>query len=354
MSQKTVYVLGAGASAEVGLPTGAKLKDKIATLLGIHDKRSGVQGFENGIIADALRSHATNCKGGNFLITPYLQAAEHIQKAMPLHISIDNFIDTQKGNEIIEICGKLSITKAILDAEKESKLFIDPSNIFNRLNFNILTKSWYNSFMMLLTENCRKEELSHRLSSIALIIFNYDRCFEHFVYQALQTSYNLIPTEAAEFVDKIEIYHPYGVVGKLPWQKNGSVSVEYGEKINGIRLFKVAKQIKTFTEGTDPNSSNIVALQESIGKAARIVFLGFAYHRTNLELMMEPFTKDESLKADQILGTANSLSDTDRDFIKFQLSRHCGQKILDRDIGIDNNLKCSAFFNEYWRSLTFI
>ncbi len=33
MSKKTVYVLGAGASAEAGLPTGAELKNKIATLL---------------------------------------------------------------------------------------------------------------------------------------------------------------------------------------------------------------------------------------------------------------------------------------------------------------------------------
>ena len=113
MSINTVFVIGAGASKEANLPTGNELKSKIATLLGMVQK-----GGED--IVEALRISTLN--DGSADIKPYLEAARHIKDALPLAISIDNFIDAHRNNNKIALCGKLAITLSILDAERRSLL----------------------------------------------------------------------------------------------------------------------------------------------------------------------------------------------------------------------------------------
>lgn len=43
---------------------------------------------------------------------------------MPQSISIDNFIDSHKGDKEIELCGKLAIVRAVLEAEAKSDAFV--------------------------------------------------------------------------------------------------------------------------------------------------------------------------------------------------------------------------------------
>ena len=52
-----------------------------------------------------------------------------------------------------------------------------------------------------------------------------------------------------------------------------------------LTVFNLASQIRTFTEGTDPETSNIEALRQCLIESDRLVFLGFAYHRLNMELI---------------------------------------------------------------------
>ena len=113
VENNTVIVVGAGASNEVGLPTGAGLKDKIADLLDFR--------FEHGVrlirgshlIYDALR---LKVRGD---VNPYLHAAHHIRGALPQAKSIDDFLEIHKDDEKIELCGKLAIVQSVLAAEAE-------------------------------------------------------------------------------------------------------------------------------------------------------------------------------------------------------------------------------------------
>ncbi len=72
--------------------------------------------------------------------------------------------------------------------------------------------------------------------------------------------------------------------------------------------------------------------------------------------MLEPFGTKHPLKAKRMLGTGFGLSEADRDFIKFQLSRNLHHDLRrdDLPIRIDNGLKCAPFFDNYWRSLAFV
>jgi hypothetical protein len=350
-SGKTLYIVGAGASSEANLPTGSQLKKSIADLLDIQFKDGLSQSSGDRCIFEALRIHARQPEVIEKNINTYIHAAWRIRDAMPLAISIDNFIDTHNSDRNIELCGKLAIVRSILDAERSSLLYIDDSNSYNELNFSVVESTWYTSFMRLLTENCVEEDLSKRLKSITLIVFNYDRCIEHFLYNSLQNYYGLESDEAGNLVNEIEIYHPYGVVGSLPWQCiQGSQVVKYGANPHPKQLLELASLIRTFTEGTDPKSSEILSIRNNLVEADKIVFLGFAFHKLNMNLMMPDSSSVNIYRAISCFGTAQGISDSDCEIIKNEL-RHLYKDTLTR-IDISNKLDCSRLFKEYWRNLS--
>lgn len=348
VGKKTLYIIGAGASSEAKLPTGYELKEKIARLLDIRFKDGFSQSSGDYKITEALRIHVrqTGEDGGN--INRYIHAGRRIRDAMPQAISIDDFIDTHNDDKKIELCGKLAIVRSILDAEGKSLLYVDNSNIYNRLNFSSLEKTWYANFMMLLAENCTKDDLSERLKSMGLIVFNYDQCIEHFLWNSLQNYYGLKPDEAGKLVNEIEIYHPYGFIGNLPWQSGQSVA--FGAESHPQQLLDLAGQIKTFTEGTDPNSSEILDIRKNVAEAGNIVFLGFAFHPLNMELIMPHSFVARPGKIPSCFGTAQGISDSDCKIIKTDLAHF--YKIDMNNINIRNTLNCYHLFKEYWRSLS--
>ena len=158
-----VLVLGAGASSEVNLPVGADLKRQIADRLDIRFPNGIRQVSGDHIVTEAFRHIAAATKGGQCDINSLLQVSRLISDAMPQAISIDNFIDSHRNDDRIALCGKLAIARCILEAEAGSKLTVDHSNIYNKLNFGALENTWFTAFFKLLTENCQKEELPERL-----------------------------------------------------------------------------------------------------------------------------------------------------------------------------------------------
>jgi hypothetical protein len=348
-NKKTLYIIGAGASREAGLPTGYELKEKISSLMDIKVDRIGRELVSGDwSIYSALRMYIEQPETQEKDINHYLHAAWRIRDAMPQAISIDNFIDTHNDDKKIELCGKLAIVRSILDAERSSKLYIDPSNFYNRLDFHAIEKTWYSNFMKLLTENCTKKNLPERLDSIALIVFNYDRCIEHFLYNSLQNYYGLNPEDVEKLVNEIEIYHPYGAVGALPWQSDQSVA--FGAELQPHELLSSTNKIKTFTEGTDPQSSDILAIRNNVNKADTIVFLGFAYHELNMELLMPDSSTPDRSKLRSCFGTAKRISDHNCGMIKDKLKAFYKREV--DYLIINNKLDCYSLFEEYWRSLS--
>jgi hypothetical protein len=355
MSQNTVFVVGAGASKEAHLPIGDDLKSKISTLLDICYDTMGYT-LERGdyTLVKALKLHVklSGDRKGDFNL--FFQAAGHISDALPLAISIDNFIDQHRNNKHIELCGKLAIVRSILDAEKESLLHFEMERVDSNINFNALEKTWYISFFKLLTEDCAKDELKERFESITLIIFNYDRCIEHFLYYALQIYYKLPGPEAAGLVKNINIYHPYGSIGTLPWiNQNGAVA--FGSKQNPEQILNITEQIKTFTEGIDPELSKIGEIRKHMKEAKRLVFLGFAFHKLNMRLLSTVLDRETKFNGIRCFATTFDISESDKEIIKEQvvaLYANYEQRLGDIEVNLEN-LECGQFFKEFWRSLAF-
>ena len=161
-SKKTVIVVGAGASNEVGLPTGAQLKDEIATRLHY---RGGIEPTSGDPTIGAVLA-------GKRDVSPYFRAWQTIRAALPQAASIDSFVDARQEEREIQLCGKLAIVRSILEAERNSKLFNSGGAT---VDFQKIQATWFNLFWQKVSENCQAEGLTDRLSSIVLIIFNYDR-----------------------------------------------------------------------------------------------------------------------------------------------------------------------------------
>ena len=147
---KTVYIIGAGASNELELPTGEQLKSNISSLLKFSFNGSKLLSGDH-LIEKAL----TFISNKNNIEFNSLQSASNlISRALPQAISIDNFIDTHKDKKEVEICGKLAIVRSILQAEQNSKLY----NIKNN-SFDLIKTTWHNSFFKQITENCTHQEI---------------------------------------------------------------------------------------------------------------------------------------------------------------------------------------------------
>jgi hypothetical protein len=348
MSNKTVFVIGAGASEEANLPTGYELKREIAQLLDFRfDKWRRELEYGDRKIFQALILYDARAENTSENINSYIDNARHIRDALPQAISIDHFIDSQRDNDKIALCGKLAIVRSIMQAERKSLLYFNKQNDFN-INFNSLDEIWYLPFFQLITENCNKNDLKERFQSITLIIFNYDRCIEHFMYYALLNYYKLSKVEAAEMVNSINIYHPFGSVGLLPWQVNSS-PMEFGAEPNPDQLLQLSKKIKTFTESTEPDSSEIRLIRKHVSCADRLVFIGFAFHPMNMQLIAPENKKDIDSTSIKCYATTYNISESDKEVISEQINELFQSKIYIRMI----NKKCCNFFSEFRRSLSF-
>ncbi|MBH8580938.1 hypothetical protein [Bisbaumannia pacifica] len=343
-NRSTVLIVGAGASKEFGLPVGAELKEDISRLLDI---RFGGFDQESGdyLIVQALKRHAKENEIRD--INPHIHAGRMIRSAMPQAISIDNFIDAHRGNERIELMGKLAIVRAILTAEGRSKIS-NKGKDHEAFNFAHVQDAWLNPLFQLITENCVIDDLPNRLQNVTLIVFNYDRCIEHYLYWAFQTYYGVDNQSARDLTQSIEIFHPYGSVGPLPWA-GSEQSIGFGADPNADQLLKGAKQIRTFTEGTDEDTSQIEEIRQRFSTAQILLFLGFAYHRLNLRLLSSNSLSQRVGECLQF-GTALGISKSDCEIIRRQLSEI--NNANPDNINIRDDLTCSGLFQEYWRALS--
>jgi hypothetical protein len=341
---RTLFVVGAGASKEANLPIGAELKQQIGDKLNILFPDGYNQSSGDPRITQALRYYVK--RKGATDINPYRVAGVHIYEAMHQAISIDNFLDAHRDDEKIQLCGKLGIASCILEAERNSLLYVDDRND-RRLDYRELSKTWYGSFQQLLTENVFKSDIDTILENVSFITFNYDRCIEHFLAHSLSNYYRINFDEACRIVSKMTIQHPYGAVGRLPWQPKGGEAVDFGANTSIENLLNIAGQLKTFTERVEDEDA-LAAIRREMEEAHTVVFLGFSFGDTNMDLIKP----GKESKAMRVYGTGKGISESDIKSVRGQLLSTFGKDPRHIGVEIRNDLTCAQLFGEYWRSIS--
>jgi hypothetical protein len=340
-SKRFVFILGAGSSVDFGFPMGSELTGHISNALAFRSDGHYVHGGSD-LVREALAHGAQACPN-------WFSASRLISSAMPLAPSIDNFVNVHRHDVGIAYCAKVAIADCILAAERNSKVYVLPDNIYNTIDFTENMNAWHTLFFRIVTMYSTIDELRDRLTELAIVTFNYDRSFEHFMFHAIRAYYKVSNEIAASVLNNLEIYHPYGKVGKIPYLETGA-TIQYGQEIRGRELLEIASQIRTFTEGTDPESSDIIKIRRTVFDAKALVFLGFAFHPLNMDLLFGHEAEKAFYEEKSVFGTALGSSSSDTKIISWDLAGR--YKCDSGSVGLRNDLRCDALFKEYSRTLS--
>jgi hypothetical protein len=364
-NRKTLFVIGAGAGVDVNLPVGRDLALDIARRTKVVVDHFGRIGQGTGDDHLALSFFEGRRPNPN----ETLKAFRLIQNGILLANSIDDFLNVHENSPEVVAVGKAAIVRSILYKERRSKLFVDASNSNNKLNIDAIHNSWFVRFMQVLAPGRKAPDVEHVLDGISFINFNYDRCLEQFLIHGLHLLYGIPKEKAVEIVDKADIIHPYGTVGALarvPFGGNEEIRLDYAGLGRGI---------KTYTERVEEEKT-LDKIHQGINQADAIVFLGFAFHKQNMELLFKSLVK--ARKTRYIFATAKGMSDADKSVVEDQLLElfpHLDNMDEEEEaeepdewgsiprsptyytptvtdhIRIENKLVCSELFEHYAKSL---
>lgn len=341
ISQKRqVYVLGAGASVDVKLPIGNELTTSIKKVLDFKFDSYTISRGDD-VLRSAFSSAHKECED-------WLAASQLIARSMPLAPSIDNFVDVHKNNPAVSYCAKAAITRCILAAEQRSSIYVNPDNVTDSIDFEKNKSIWHTLFFRIITMYSTVDDLALRLREIAIVIFNYDRCFEHFLFHAIKTYYKIPNAVATEILSNLEIYHAYGQVGELPFNAKEK-PVAYGEEVGPYRILEISKQIRTFTESVSEESEEVQLIRDRVINSKSLIFLGFAFHPLNVSLLFgaNPYGNTQFDK--RVYGTALHSSKSDLNAIAWDLK--VKYNCQPESIELRSDLKCDGLLTEYSRSL---
>ena len=300
--RKTVFVVGAGASCEVGLPAGDKLKDIIASKVDIRFQHGHELVRGDIDIVETCRSLARE-SNGRADINLLCGAGRSLASAMNQAISIDNYLHAHAEDNLVVTMGKLGIASSILEAEQVSTIYVNASN-GDRLDFANVRDSWHNTFAKMLTEGVQRTDIEHIFDNVAIITFNYDRCIEHYLSYWLANYFKLHLSDAQALTLKLQIYHPYGQVGRLPWQNSPGGGISFGEELSRSNsLIAISRQLRTFTERVEDDGT-LEKMRNLLRAAEKIIYLGFSFGSMNMELL----TTFDDGPSKEVYGTVMGIS----------------------------------------------
>ncbi len=343
--RKTVFIVGAGASQEAGFPLGTTLAKTIGkgfNLVG--DEYGHTARFADRELFEDTRRYLARTNETNQL-NMFGEAAKLISEGITLSNSIDDFLNIHAKNPYVIKLGKAAIVQSIINAEKKSNLFVNPSNIYNRLTFTNVEQTWFAKLMRVLGPGGSPETVADIFKNVAFITFNYDRCIEHFLTHALSALYGITKEAAEGIVGTLTIIHPYGKIASLEMLPFG------GNPHLATDPFPLSDRIRTYTEQV-AKPHMLALMHDTMHNASCLVFLGFSYLEQNMALLRptNPFDRKT------VLGTAFGLSDSDRDVVYKEIlsmfaqpqqsSMSRGNQII-----IDNKIKCAELFDSYARTL---
>jgi hypothetical protein len=340
MKRRTLFIVGAGASQEVDFPLGTKLAKSIGQKLIRRVNETNRQAsYNDSELYEQLRRTFPN------EINEYFAAARRITEGIQLANSIDDFLNIHSADQYLKTIGKAAIVRSILEAERNSNLFVDQSNIYNRLDFSKVENTWFVKLVRVLGPDVPLRHVEALFDQVMFIVFNYDRCLEHFLIHALQALYGITVEAAINIVASISIVHPYGTVGDLENVPFG------GHDFNEPNYFKLASRIKTYTEQIE-DGGIVDTMHEMMQIAQCIVFLGFSYGEQNMDLLKPK----EVIERKPVFGTAFGLSKSDRDIVSGRILRMmrtapAGTVSPDTLVELGADVKCARLFDDYARSL---
>ncbi|WP_457811350.1 hypothetical protein [Sinorhizobium meliloti] len=280
--EKTTFVIGAGASAEFGLPVGSGLARNIkkSAYVPRSQRSDDIAGddYFYGIVF-----HGCQTQEDRKVVRTALDA---IHKGIYTSVSIDAFIHRNHQDKNIERLGKALIALEIAKAEAGSLMQISRGREHvDTLDRNKLDDTWISHFFRMLTDGV--DDPRRIGANISIICFNYDRCIEFYLRESITNAYRVDRQVAHDIVRGLNIIHPYGTLGELTLDGYGSEKgkLPFGPELDRrTNPFDIADGIRTYTEQAH-DVDKVERIHEAIAECKNLVFLGFGFNNQNLDLL---------------------------------------------------------------------
>jgi hypothetical protein len=180
---KAVVILGAGASAEFGMPLGSTLISNIGLAL------VGPDGQPNPVLLQRMMQYL-----GPDRTTTLLQLAPRLTRILPQFASMDEALHFLSSEPDIVELGKIAIAHEIMDAENRSHLYHAVHHDYGP-SIQECDRSWVNKFLQMLLSGSTLAEITEPFANVKFIDFNYDRVLPQFFYWALRRNFQVPPNK---------------------------------------------------------------------------------------------------------------------------------------------------------------
>jgi hypothetical protein len=166
-NKPTVFIIGAGASAECGLPTGAGLTEQIHLGLGFRYEGGKLTAGDLNLSNILKRRFA-----GSGALVP---SARELSAIVPTFLSIDEALHWLRSKpEAVEI-GKLAISHYILAAERQSRLAPKSGSV----NVASADGTWLRTFMSIALSGFDRDNVEKAFEQVTIIraprtMFDFD------------------------------------------------------------------------------------------------------------------------------------------------------------------------------------
>ncbi len=278
---KTTLVVGSGASAEIEIPESRELLNKIA------------QGFDFARLGSELQTRDMQMLAKHFDkfarrvgATPekLMEAGGTIRASARVGNSIDSILEQHNSDPLVMAAGKLAIIFYTLQAEARSPLLLEP-RVAGDLPMRG-TENWLFQLGRLITSGVPRNKVEKCFDNLAIINFNYDRSIQHYLPFVVAMAFGMTLNEARELVGaKLNIVHPYGNAGRLPWEPGEAPDVDWGNE-EPWNLQNLVKEVKTASEALR-NRQWVTGLHGALAGSKKIVFLGYDFDPQTIDFLFD-------------------------------------------------------------------
>jgi len=267
-----VFIIGAGASADYGMPLGGQLASSVAADVDFHfpDNFGPIERGDAALFQH-LQTHFPRDQLQRFLF-----AGRQLAATISSAASVDDALYQLSDYPEAIMLGKVGVVRSIARAERNSELKIIPET--RRMRERAGMDGWIEQMFSMAISGYKLAELHRAFENVTFVNFNYDRCLEHYIGNSLQRV-GVFERDAENIVDGLNIIRPYGTLGSIKLEPG---SLSFGNT-NLVAAFNALTRIRTFTESEALHDKE--QLRSAMSAASMFIFLGFGFHRQNLELL---------------------------------------------------------------------
>lgn len=169
-------------------------------------------------------------------------------------------------------------------------------------------------------------------NEVSFVVYNYDRCIEHFFCRALAAQYNLSQDVAFEASSKLKVVHPHGLLAPyVPEFDSDRGSEPVGRRFDSTfgypNVKLAADHIRLFWEQSPEQEGVRFQMSELFARAEVVVFLGFGFLDSNMRDLL-PHLRIRGAGRHTIYATTFGLPSQDAEYVKlniFQQFARCAE-----------------------------